>query len=434
MTDHSDQTGDGTADGDETRGERRPEAVRVLESNRRDGYTVPSATLYPFQWNWDSAFIAVGLAGVDPAAAKAEIETLLSAQWANGMLPQIVFWADAEGYFPGPEEWDAGVGDVRTSGITQPPVVVPAARRVYEATGDDAFRDRVLPSLTEHLSWWRRERSTDGVVYVRHPWETGMDDSPAWRPVLERFDPGDVAYERADRKSAALADQRPTDWDYDRYVALVRQGRRAGWDESVLREECPFRVEDILTNSVFVRACEDLAALFESGGDDDAAATWREWAAETRAVMRDRLWSGEVGQFVSYDRVADQPLTAPTVAGLLPTLGGVPTDAQFERLRRTLDDEYLAFDYAAPTYVGDDFDPDRYWRGPVWMNTNWLLERGLRRYGAAAAADRVRADSLALLEREGFSEYFNPHTGAGRGSDGFAWSAALYLDWTDGEQ
>jgi hypothetical protein len=63
------------------------------------------------------------------------------------------------------------------------------------------------------------------------------------------------------------------------------------------------------------------------------------------------------------------------------------------------------------------------------MNTNWLLERGLRRYGAAAA-DRIRDDSLALLEHEGFREYFNPRTGAGRGSDDFAWSAALYLDWT----
>jgi glycogen debranching enzyme len=431
MSEHDDSDPDRDSGSGGSRADRRAEATDVLASNRRDGYTIPSATLYPFQWNWDSAFIAVGLAGVDPAAAKAEIETLLSAQWSNGMLPQIAFWTDAEGYFPGPDEWDAGTDTVATSGISQPPVVVPAARRVFEATGDDAFRDRVLAPLAEHLSWWRRERSTDGVVYTRHPWETGMDDSPAWRPVLERFDPDAVEYERADRKSADLAAQRPTDWDYDRYVALVRQGREAGWDEDRLRERCPFRVEDVLTNSVFVRACEDLAALFERSGDADAAARWRAQADETRAVMRDRLWSPELGLFVPYDRVAGERLAVPTVAGLLPTYGGVPTDAQFERLRRTLDESFFAFDYAAPTYVGDDLDPDRYWRGPVWANTNWLLERGLRRYGADAAADRVRADSLALLEREGFREYFNPHTGAGRGSDDFAWSAALYLDWTD---
>jgi neutral trehalase len=257
-----------------------------------------------------------------------------------------------------------------------------------------------------------------------------MDDSPAWRGPLERFDPGQVQYERADRKSATLADQRPTDWDYDRYVALLQQGRAAGWDESALRDSCPFRVEDVLTNSVYVRACEDLASLYASAGDDTAAKRWRAQADETRTVMRDRLWAEELGQFVSYDRVADQQLREPTVAGLIPVLGGVPTESQFERLRETLRTDFLAAEYAAPTYVGDDFDPDRYWRGPVWMNTNWLLEQGLRRYGATDEADRIQADSLSLLEREGFREYFNPHSGAGRGSDDFAWSAALYLAWT----
>jgi glycogen debranching enzyme len=421
-------------DGERTRDDRRTEAIEVLEANRRDGYTVPSATLYPFQWNWDSAFIAIGLAGVDPAAAKREVETLLSACWPNGLLPQIVFWAAAEGYFPGPDEWDAGFDDVETSGISQPPVVATAARRVYEATGDDDFRDRVVGPLDRHLSWWRRERSTDGVVYTRHPWETGMDDSPAWRPTLERFDPGDVVYERADRKSAELADQRPTDWDYDRYVALLRQGREAEWDESVLCETCPFRVEDVLTNSIYVRACEDLATLYASAGADASAERWREQAAETREGMRERLWSDDLGLFVSYDRVADEQVLEPTVAGLVPVFGGVPTAAQFERLHETLTTDFFAFEYATPTYVGDDFDPDRYWRGPVWMNTNWLLEQGLRRYDAVDAADRVRADSLALLDQEGFREYFNPRSGAGRGSDDFAWSAALYLEWTDESQ
>jgi hypothetical protein len=49
--------------------------------------------------------------------------------------------------------------------------------------------------------------------------------------------------------------------------------------------------------------------------------------------------------------------------------------------------------------------------------------------GATEMADRIRADSLSLLEREGFREYFNPETGAGRGSDRFSWSAALSLSW-----
>ena len=30
--------------------------------NDRGGYTVPTEGLYPYQWNWDSAFVALGFA------------------------------------------------------------------------------------------------------------------------------------------------------------------------------------------------------------------------------------------------------------------------------------------------------------------------------------------------------------------------------------
>ncbi|MDS0293764.1 MGH1-like glycoside hydrolase domain-containing protein [Halogeometricum luteum] len=412
----------------------RESAAAVLDANRRDGYTIPSATLYPFQWNWDSAFVAVGLAHADPAAAKREIRTLLDARWENGMVPQIAFWSDAAGYFPGPDEWRVGTdrtvhADVETSGITQPPMVVPAAAYVYEATGDEAFRDSVLPDLEAYCEWWLRERSDDGeLVWVRHPWATGMDDSPAWVGPLERFDPGEMTYTREDRKDSELAEQRPTDWDYDRYVSLVRRGRDLDWDETRLREESPFVVEDVLTNALFVRACESVAALSADAGDETSAERWRAQAETTRRALSERRFDDDLGLFVSYDLVADEPLPARSIAGLLPTLAGAPTDAQFARMRETLD-EFLAYEYAAPSYVGPEMDYDRYWRGPVWLNTNWLLERGLRRMGAETEADRIRDDSRRLLDREGFREYFNPETGAGRGSDRFSWSAALSLAW-----
>jgi glycogen debranching enzyme len=255
-----------------------------------------------------------------------------------------------------------------------------------------------------------------------------MDDSPAWVGPLERFDPGEVSYTREDRKDGELAAQRPTDWDYDRYVALVRQGRELDWDEARLREASPFVVEDVLTNALFARACESLSALSADAGDDAEADRWRAQAETTRRALSDRRFDDELGLFVSYDLVADEPLPVRSVAGLVPTLAGAPTDAQFDRMRETLS-EFLDYAYAAPSYVGPEMELDRYWRGPVWLNTNWLLERGLRRMDAIEAADRVRADSLSLLEGEGFREYFNPETGAGRGSDRFSWSAALSLSW-----
>jgi glycogen debranching enzyme len=74
------------------------------------------------------------------------------------------------------------------------------------------------------------------------------------------------------------------------------------------------------------------------------------------------------------------------------------------------------------------FDRQKYWRGPVWININWLLMHGLRRYGFHEKAESVRQDIIELVRRFGFYEYFDPFEGTGYGSNSFSWTAALFLD------
>jgi glycogen debranching enzyme len=83
-----------------------------------------------------------------------------------------------------------------------------------------------------------------------------------------------------------------------------------------------------------------------------------------------------------------------------------------------------------PSYdlTGPAFDPARYWRGPSWFNVGWLLHRGLRHYGAALDAKRLREDLLEAAGRTGFAEYVDPHSGDGRGIRSFSWTAATALD------
>ena len=76
-----------------------------------------------------------------------------------------------------------------------------------------------------------------------------------------------------------------------------------------------------------------------------------------------------------------------------------------------------------------DFDERRYWRGPVWINTNWLIIDGLRRYGYNDHAEALIESSLELVEQGKFNEYFNPLTGDPLGAPNFSWTAAVVLDW-----
>src|SRR5687767_1103787 len=105
-------------------------AEDVLTGNWKGLHTVPAKTLYPHQWSWDAAFIAVGLAHVAPQRAWQDLHSLFEAQWPDGRVPHIVFdpsVADRD-YFPGPSFWKSPHG---TTGIVQPPVHALAALLVH---------------------------------------------------------------------------------------------------------------------------------------------------------------------------------------------------------------------------------------------------------------------------------------------------------------
>ena len=115
----------------------RSAALAVLRTNDLGEWTKPAPRLYPHQWSWDSAVIAIGLAQVDLDRALRELETLFAAQWSDGRVPHIVFNPHAADYFPGAEWW-ASASTSRhaprapaTSGLIQPPVHALALLHIY---------------------------------------------------------------------------------------------------------------------------------------------------------------------------------------------------------------------------------------------------------------------------------------------------------------
>jgi hypothetical protein len=110
-------------------------ALSVLRRNDTGRFVKPAADVYPFQWNWDSAFVAIGLARVDAPRARREVRELLQGQWADGMVPHMVFHPTSVDYAPGPEVWAShacpGAPLVATSGLTQPPVLATAVRALH---------------------------------------------------------------------------------------------------------------------------------------------------------------------------------------------------------------------------------------------------------------------------------------------------------------
>ena len=406
------------------------EAARdVLRRNDRGGYTIPTEGLYPFQWTWDSAFAAWGWATVDVDRAWTEVETLLSGQWANGMVPHIVFHRPDDGYFPGPDVWRTD-HDPPTSGITQPPVLASLVRRVHEAD-PAAGRERlaaVLPKLVAMHRWWRDSRCVERVAAITHPWESGRDNSSAWDIGLAHVDTSAVEpYERRDLAHVD-ASMRPGVLDYDRYVAIVQFGRSVGWDQSRIVADGPFLMADPAVNLILLRAHRDLAALCRAvaGAASEVAGEVDRWADDLDAALP-ALWNGEIGGHDALDLRTGRFAGCATASAWLEYWAGVVGDRLDARLRSVWD----RVTYGLPTHdpASSAFDRRRYWRGPAWPVVNSLVGLGLAEQGRDTEAERLRTETTALIERGGFAEYFDPIDGTPCGGRSFTWTAAVWLAW-----
>jgi hypothetical protein len=413
--------------------ELRQQAIEILRDNDRGGYTVPTATgLYPAQWNWDSCLVALGLAQFNEARAVVEIETLLSGQWPDGMVPHILFHGDDSSYFPNASVWQAGPTG-RSSGITQPLVAATVVRRLFERSSDPEIPSRLTALLPRLLAWHRwcygaRDPYGTGLVSIIHPWESGMDNSPVWDDALRAVEPGpSVAHLRRDTGFAA-ADHRPTGPEYDRYINLLIRFRDTGYRADRLFDISPFRVTDVGFNAILQRANQDLRFLLAATGDTAGAAEVATMEQKTAAALT-RCWDEEEGFFYGVDTRTSAMIRKPGIAGLLPLFADTGVTARHPRLVQRLESWLAGVAYGVPSFdpARPEFEPRRYWRGPVWLIVNWMLIDGLRRNGRADLAARIRRDSLALVERMGFAEYFNPLTGEPLGGSAFSWTAAMYL-------
>ena len=261
-----------------------------------------------------------------------------------------------------------------------------------------------------------------------------MDNSPMWDEIMQRLQlrrDQIPSYHRVDTQLVA-AQGRPVSTEYDRFAYLVQLFAECDYDEARIRPDCPFLAQDVLFNALLCQANRDLAEVAGILGEDPS--TFEKQAQKTARAIESKLWDEEHGIYLDFDLVADRQIHAYVAPNFVPLFAGIPSEARASRMIETM--ESTGFGLAATDYYpvpsydgyGFGFSPVQYWRGPVWININWFLMHGLKRYGFEEHAQRLRQVIIELCQKYGFFEYFDPLTGRGHGSDFFSWTAALLID------
>lgn len=328
----------------------------------------PSKVHYVGVWQWDAFFHALAYRHVESRLAQDQIRVVLDHQRADGMIPDAVHDEGVITRLSFPVEAD----------VTKPPLLAWCAWKLFEMDGDREFLNEIYEPITRWNRWWFEHNDTDrnGLCEYQHPFSSGLDDSPLW-------------------------------------------------DDGV-----PVEAPDL--NSYLCLQMETLSKMAAVIGEEADAALWQRRADELARRMIDDMWDDEAGLFWAYRRGHQVPVRTPF--NLFPLLTGrMPLAIERRLLAHLTDPEQFWTRYPVPTVALSDpkYNPWQMWRGPTWVNVNYLLIEGLERIGRDDLARELRRRTLALLNTgDDIYEYYHPETGEipEKAAPIFGWSAALFIE------
>lgn len=353
------------------------------------GYTRPSPGHYPFQWYWDSCFAAITWRRFDSDRARMELESLLAAATSDGFIGHTIFW-DTELNERQRLTYNViNAHDTMTASI-QPPLLAWAWQI---AVGDP----HEVTGIVQHHRWLKDHRDLfgDGLLWIVQPDESGLDASPQFDAI----------------------------WPYETdglpgFAWLVHRNRQHRYDMRRIVEAGGHVCCEVMTNVLW-----GLSRL--SMGEPSVT-----------GALIERCYDEQAGLFRPAVNPAIERVPALSWASLSPlALPDLP-----EAIGRRLVEEHLLdpdrYWLPVPPPSVPATDPNfsrreatlgihRYWRGPTWINSAWLLWLGLRRLGYDEQAARLASAIVQTIADSGLREYYDPYTGAGMGATSFAWSTLV---------
>ena len=407
-------------------------AQKILIGNRKRGYTLPTNNkLYPAQWNWDSAFIALGYSYFNLNFALKEIKTLLDGQWKDGMVPHILFHNTNTNYYPNHTAWNCG-NKVRSSGITQPPVLASILKQIIDKNKITKKQKleikKIIIKIKKSHEWFiqYRDPNKTGLVSILHPWESGYDNSSLWdEPMNKVIIEKNIQYKRADNK-VINPEHRPLNIDYDRYVTIKNDLRKKKYNPKKIFRTGLFNVIDIGFNSIFLKANKDLIILLNKFNLNSSKIKNYLKITERNIL---KFFDKKKGTFFSFDLRNKKKILVPSITNYLILFADINNrkinNVLIKNLKKHNLKEKYFFSSIKPNHKS--FEEKRYWRGPVWINCNWFMYKGLKNKDDKYSK-KIKQSTIKLVEKKGFHEYYSCKNGKPMGANNFSWSAALYLD------
>ena len=209
-----------------------------------------------------------------------------------------------------------------------------------------------------------------------------------------------------------------SEWGAHAVLESVRDGRVAVWD----RIGWPSNFEGPDINAMMVMEAKSLSNMAHELKFTDEEHQWKSIAERRSRLINHHLWDKKTGFYYNIDK-NDQDfsfnnnndLKIKEIIGFLPLWAGIATKKQAHDLMKVMTDPHEFWrPFGVPTLTAKDeyYNPIGYWNGPIWIQWQYLLFRGLLDYGyadeAVELAERVMDNVIHQLKVDhNFWEFYS---------------------------
>jgi len=213
------------------------------------------------------------------------------------------------------------------------------------------------------------------------------------------------------------------------------QGCDSGWDNATIFDIGYF-IESPDLPAFLVIQMQTLSKIADKLKDDNTS-IWQKrsekWSDEADKLLErfyEHSWNGE--RFIAKQSRTHEFDKNPTcLLSVMPlVLGDQLDDEKRKKLVKILKDDFLTeHGLATENPKSPKYDPDGYWRGPIWAPTTYLLVDGIRRGGELELAEDLakRFCNMARGVAKGNYENYDALTGEGLRAPGYTWTASVYM-------
>jgi hypothetical protein len=387
------------------------------------------------QWLWDSGSHMIVWSHKNVTNSILDLRSMLHFQQPNGMIPEEIFWSDRS--LKDEVAIRLEYSNIQFTDITQMPVLPFSLRAMYNQTHDKKILREFLQPLVDYFKWWRNYRDLgDGLVFIIHNWESGLDASPAYDPAFGVYvtELNQSSFYQLYPKFLEVIETYNLlyKWNmteiYARETAKNENQKYVSW----------WKVKDLAVNCVYAagwKILSELATILnETNVSEDCL---KEYEISSNAIIT-KMFIKEQNHYNSLYIDAhgqEQSSIANSVQNLFPLLlDNLPEDHLSIILSHLLDEKKFNAKFMIPTVSQDDpqfsatFEVDLMWRGPVWGFTNWFIMEGLGKHNRYDIQKQVLDKWISLVQQSGIYEHYNPLTGEPYGPEGLGMST-LICDW-----